>query len=144
MSMINVGDLATYARGFRDRSRMSWGAVFAGAVVTVATILLLNLLGAALGAGSVRPLDATSADVSRYGTAAGIWEIINLALFGRNCSDMQSKPSDRCAVKTTWHRLAEVQRPYYGTVYISSVTPISMNWTEIWTPTLRTLRLANC
>ena len=80
MSMINVGDLATYARGFRDRSRMSWGAVFAGAVVAVATILLLNLLGAALGAGSVRPLDATSADVSRYGTAAGIWEIINLAI----------------------------------------------------------------
>ena len=80
MSMINAGDLATFARGFRDRSRMSWGAVLAGAVVAVATILLLNLLGAALGAGSVRPLDATSADVSRYGTAAGIWEIINLAL----------------------------------------------------------------
>jgi hypothetical protein len=59
---------------------MAWGAVLAGAVVTVATMLLLSLLGAAIGAGTVRPLDATSADVSRFGAAAGIWEIINFAL----------------------------------------------------------------
>jgi len=78
MSMIN--DPATFALGFRDRSRMSWGAVFAGAVVAVATILMLNLLGAAMGAGSIHPLDATSADVSRFGIAAGIWEVINVAL----------------------------------------------------------------
>ena len=81
MSMINVEYPATFARGFRDRSsRMSWGAVFAGAVVAVATMLLLNLLGAAMGAGAIRPLDATSADVSRFGIAAGIWEVINVAL----------------------------------------------------------------
>jgi hypothetical protein len=80
MSMINLEDPATFARGFRDRSRMSWGAVLAGAVVAVATILMLNLLGAAMGAGAIRPLDATSADVSRFGIAAGIWEVINLAL----------------------------------------------------------------
>ena len=81
MSMINVEYPATFARGFSDRSsRMSWGAVFAGAVVAVATMLLLNLLGAAMGAGAIRPLDATSADVSRFGIAAGIWEVINVAL----------------------------------------------------------------
>jgi hypothetical protein len=59
---------------------MSWAGVFAGAVVAVATILLLNLLGAAMGAGSIRPLDATAAELSRFGIAAGIWEVINVAL----------------------------------------------------------------
>jgi hypothetical protein len=36
-----------------NRSRISWGAVIAGAVVAVATTLLLSLLGAAMGAGSI-------------------------------------------------------------------------------------------
>jgi hypothetical protein len=80
MAMTNIEHLGPFAGGFRDRSRMAWGAVLAGAVVAVATIVLLNLLGAAIGAGSIRPLDATSADVSRFGTAAGIWEVINFAL----------------------------------------------------------------
>lgn len=61
-------------------SRMSWGAVFAGAAVAVATTLLLSLLGAALGAGSIRPGDATSADLASYGQGAGLWQIINYVL----------------------------------------------------------------
>ncbi|MBV9531838.1 MAG: DUF2795 domain-containing protein [Bradyrhizobium sp.] len=63
-----------------NRSRISWGAVLAGAIVSVATTLLLSLLGAALGAGSIHALDATRTDLSNYGTGAAIWEIINLAL----------------------------------------------------------------
>ncbi len=63
-----------------SRSRISWGAVIAGAVVAVATTILLSLLGAAMGAGSIHPLDATANDLSNYGTGAAIWEIINLAL----------------------------------------------------------------
>ena len=63
-----------------SRSRISWGAVVAGAVVAVATTILLSLLGAAMGAGSIHALDATSTDLSNYGTGAAIWEIINLAL----------------------------------------------------------------
>jgi hypothetical protein len=58
---------------------MSWGAVFAGAVVAVATALLLSLLGASMGA-PVNFADASSADASRYGIGAGIWEIVTLAL----------------------------------------------------------------
>jgi hypothetical protein len=64
----------------QDRSRISWGAVLAGAVVAVATSLLLSLLGAAIGAGSIRALDATSTDLANYGIGAGIWQMINLAL----------------------------------------------------------------
>jgi hypothetical protein len=78
MSMINTGagsDGLTSA--WRDRSRISWGAVLAGAVVAVATTLLLSLLGAAMGAGSIHTLDTTSAD---YGTGGAFWEIVNVAL----------------------------------------------------------------
>ena len=85
MSMTNTGAAAgsTFAPSLHvvhSRSRVSWGAVLAGAVVAVATTLLLSLLGAAMGAGSIHALDTTSTDVANYGTGAAIWEIINLAL----------------------------------------------------------------
>jgi hypothetical protein len=85
MSTINTaaGSGATLAPALhlgQNRSRISWGAVIAGAVVAVATTLLLSLLGAAMGAGSIHALDTTSTDLANYGTGAAIWEIINLAL----------------------------------------------------------------
>src|SRR3974377_509806 len=64
----------------QDRSRMSWGGVLAGGGVAVATTVVFSLLGVALGAGAIRPLDASSSDLANYGTGAGIWEIINLAI----------------------------------------------------------------
>jgi len=70
----------TFPSYWGNRSRISWGAVLAGAVVAVATSILLSLLGAAMGAGSIRPLDATSTELAHYGTGAAIWQIINLAL----------------------------------------------------------------
>jgi hypothetical protein len=81
MSMTHSGDISEPLSNWgRNRSRISWGAVFAGAVVAVATTLLLSLLGAAIGAGSIHPLDTSSSDVARYGTGAAIWQIINLAI----------------------------------------------------------------
>jgi hypothetical protein len=63
-----------------NRSRISWGAVIAGAVVAVATSVLLSLLGAAIGAGSINVLNASSSDLSSYGTGAAIWQAINFIL----------------------------------------------------------------
>src|SRR5215468_5346657 len=85
MTMINTAAgsgtaLASLPHWGHSRSRISWGAVLAGAVVSVATTLLLSLLGAAMGAGSIHALDATTTDLSNYGTGAALWEIINLAL----------------------------------------------------------------
>ena len=83
MTMINTaGGSGTASAPYwgPHRSRISWGAVIAGAVVAVATTILLSLLGAAMGAGSIHPLNATANDLSNYGTGAAIWEIINLAL----------------------------------------------------------------
>lgn len=78
--MRNTTGVATGNNWRLGRSRISWGAVLAGAVVAVATTLLLSLLGAAIGAGSIHPLNTTSTDLANYGTGAGIWQIINLIL----------------------------------------------------------------
>jgi hypothetical protein len=59
MSTINTapGSGATLAPALhlgQNRNGRSWGALLAGAVVAVATTLLLSLLGAVMGAGSIR------------------------------------------------------------------------------------------
>jgi Protein of unknown function (DUF2795) len=59
-----------------NRSRISWGAVFAGAAVATTTSLVLSLLGAAFG-GPVADTGAASGDLAR---TAGVWEVIALAL----------------------------------------------------------------
>lgn len=57
------------------QSRVSWGAIFAGAVVALATYFLLTLLGAAIGL-------AVGDDVrtNSLGTGAAIWAILATAL----------------------------------------------------------------
>jgi hypothetical protein len=67
------------AYGGISRSRISWGAVLAGAITALATSLLLSLLGASLGAGWIQPFNIWS-DLARLGTGAVIWQILNLAL----------------------------------------------------------------
>lgn len=57
-------------------SRISWGAVFAGAIIAVTVGTMLNILGLAIGATAV---DATSADTpgaSTFGIGAGIWLLV--------------------------------------------------------------------
>lgn len=64
------------------RSRVSWGAIFAGAVVALATLLVLGALGAALG------LSVTGTVEDRnLGMGAAIWAVISLlaALFIGGC-----------------------------------------------------------
>ena len=70
---------AGYGRGFRRRD-ISWGAIFAGAVIAVATMLLLSLLGAAIGLMSVQPnLDS----LQTTGIASAVWYVVSklIALF---------------------------------------------------------------
>jgi uncharacterized membrane protein len=57
------------------RSRVSWGAIFAGAMVALALYFLLTLFGAAIGfsvSGRVRP--------ETLGTGAAIWSIFTTVL----------------------------------------------------------------
>lgn len=58
-------------------TRISWGSIFAGAVIALAIGLMLNALGAAIGATMV---DATSHDTpaaSSLGIGAGLWLLIS-------------------------------------------------------------------
>jgi ElaB/YqjD/DUF883 family membrane-anchored ribosome-binding protein len=52
--------------------RISWGAVFAGLVLALATYLVLGLLGTAIGSGSIDPLQEQN-PLAGFGTGAGIW-----------------------------------------------------------------------
>jgi hypothetical protein len=55
------------------RSRLSWGAILAGVVISLITQLLLNLLGVALGAASLAPLSGATPSALSISTGAGIW-----------------------------------------------------------------------
>jgi hypothetical protein len=61
--------------------RMSWGAVFAGTVVTLGVWMLLHLLGMAAGLTAIDPQDQGS--LRGIGIGTGIWSVIAplLALF---------------------------------------------------------------
>jgi hypothetical protein len=86
MSMTNLEDSSYGSSRFGgfpwgNRSRISWGAVIAGAIVAAATALLLSLLGAAFGGGSVGDLQAAArGEANSAGTGVAIWAIIDLFL----------------------------------------------------------------
>src|SRR5688572_28781965 len=60
------------------RSRVSWGAIFAGAVMAMAVYLVLTLLGGAIGLSVSNDTDAET-----LSTGAGIWAVVTtiIALF---------------------------------------------------------------
>lgn len=62
---------------------ISWPAVIAGAAVAVAAGAMLNLLGVALGAGTLNPFDLTRAGAKAFTVGAGLWVALanTLALF---------------------------------------------------------------
>ena len=72
--------VATRAGWRRSYSRISWGAVLAGAAVAAATMVVLSLLGVALGAGGLRLTQTTAFDLKGYGLGAGIWTAVNVIL----------------------------------------------------------------
>lgn len=56
--------------------RISWGAVFAGAVVAVAVQLMLSVLGIGVGASTINAQNSAS-PVAGLGLGAGIWFLIS-------------------------------------------------------------------
>ena len=59
--------------------RISWGAVFAGAVVALATQLLLGMLGLGIGASTINPTTEQN-PANGLGTGAAIWFTISTLL----------------------------------------------------------------
>lgn len=62
--------------------RVSWGAIIAGALVALVTLLLLNLLGIGIGLGAIDPMEG-SEGFSGLGTGAIIWWVVSnlIAIF---------------------------------------------------------------
>ncbi|WP_158901484.1 YrzE family protein [Burkholderia sp. L27(2015)] len=55
--------------------RISWGAVFAGVVLSLVTVMILNLLGAGIGASALAPLKYQN-PLNGFGYATGAWLLI--------------------------------------------------------------------
>ncbi|WP_237180478.1 hypothetical protein [Roseomonas haemaphysalidis] len=57
--------------------RVSWGAIFAGAIVALAVGLMLNVLGAAVGATLVDATARSTPNASSFGIGAGVWLLVS-------------------------------------------------------------------
>jgi hypothetical protein len=67
---------AVYGFG-RPFARISWGAVFAGAVVALAVQLVLALIGGAIGLATLSPATGQSPSGTTLGLGAAIWLVIS-------------------------------------------------------------------
>jgi hypothetical protein len=52
--------------------RISWGAIFAGCLLALATYLVLSVLGTAIGASAIDPIGSSN-PFHGFGTGTGIW-----------------------------------------------------------------------
>jgi len=59
--------------------RISWGTVFAGVILAIVTYMLLSMLGTAIGASTVDPLQENN-PLSGLGTGALIWMLANVLI----------------------------------------------------------------
>ena len=57
--------------------RVSWGAIIAGALVAVAVGVMLNVLGAAIGASTVDAAARDTPDATTLGIGAGVWLLVS-------------------------------------------------------------------
>src|SRR5262245_21613745 len=58
-------------------NRVSWGAVFGGVAIGLATQLLLNLLGIGVGASAFDPASSTNPSAASFSIGAAIWWILS-------------------------------------------------------------------
>jgi hypothetical protein len=67
----------------RTFARISWGAIFAGAVVALAMQIVLTLIGGAIGLAALNPATGQSPSGTTLGVGAAIWLVISslLSLF---------------------------------------------------------------
>jgi hypothetical protein len=63
--------------GSHTHQRISWAAIFGGVILVVAVQLLLSMLGAGIGLGTVNTNGGTTPDASSFGMGAGIWWVVS-------------------------------------------------------------------
>ena len=57
--------------------RISWAAIFGGVILVVAVELLLSLLGAGIGLGTVNTHAGSTPDAGSLGIGAGVWWVVS-------------------------------------------------------------------
>ena len=86
--------------------RISWGAVFAGVVLSLITHLLLNMLGLGIGIMTIDPATGATPQASTLGIGAGVWwtvaGIIAAYVGGLVAGRLAGKPHAQTA---GWHGL---------------------------------------
>ena len=67
----------------RPFARISWGSIFAGAVVSLAIQLVLTLIGTAIGLATLNPATGDSPSGTSLGIGAAVWLVVSslIALF---------------------------------------------------------------
>jgi hypothetical protein len=78
-----VRETATYTSTDRPFARISWGAIFAGAVIALASQIVLALIGMAIGLATLDPATGNSPSGTALGAGAAIWLVVSnlLSLF---------------------------------------------------------------
>jgi hypothetical protein len=61
----------------RPFARISWGAILAGAIIGLATQLILTLIGAAVGLATLSPATDTGPSGTTLGIGAAIWLLVS-------------------------------------------------------------------
>jgi hypothetical protein len=61
----------------RPFARISWGAILAGAIIGLATQLILTLIGAAVGLATLSPATDTGPSGTTLGIGAAVWLLIS-------------------------------------------------------------------
>lgn len=76
-AVLETTTMAGTGRGSHIHHRISWGAIFGGVILVVCTQLVLSLLGAGIGLGTVDTNAGSTPDASSFGLGAGIWWIVS-------------------------------------------------------------------
>src|SRR5437762_6452074 len=61
----------------RPFAHVSWGAIFAGAIIALATQLVLTLIGAAVGLATLNPATGENPTGTTLGIGAAVWLVIS-------------------------------------------------------------------
>ena len=89
MSATNYGDplardpaildttTTTIGGGIHTHRRISWAAIFGGVILVVAVQLLLSMLAAGIGLGTVNVNAGSTPNASSFGIGAGIWWVVS-------------------------------------------------------------------
>ncbi|WP_428487496.1 hypothetical protein [Rhodopila sp.] len=63
--------------GSHIHRRISWAAIFGGVIMIIVVQLLLSMLGAGIGLGTVNVNAGSTPDASSFGIGAGVWWVVS-------------------------------------------------------------------